>query len=99
MGCEKCNISKNPTYKKCMNCWKKNDSESMLQSVLDGYNMDTVEANAIVDRIISVDVARTGNNNHLMYTYNYTFTAGSTTNAWDNWDEDDWYITTTGYTR
>jgi len=26
MGCEKCNISKNPTYKKCMNCWKKKES-------------------------------------------------------------------------
>jgi hypothetical protein len=30
---------------------------------------------------------------------NHIFTAGSTTNAWDNWDEDDWYITTTGYNR
>jgi hypothetical protein len=29
------------------------------------------------------------------YNYRYTLTAGSTTSAWDNWDEDDWYITTT----
>lgn len=79
MGCEKCNLAKNPTFKQCLRCWKRSDEENM--------------------RVISVDVARTGNNDHLMYTYSHTFTANSTTSAWDNWDNEDWYITTTGYTR
>ena len=78
MGCEKCNISKNPTYKKCMNCWKKKEP---IEDEL---------------RVLSVDTAR--------YTlptinYRYTTTTVGTTSAWDNWDEDDYYIATTGYTR
>jgi len=77
MGCEKCNISKNPTYKKCMNCWKKKES---IEDEL---------------RVLSVDTAR-----YTLPTINYNYrytttTVGTTTNAWDNLDADDWYITTT----
>jgi hypothetical protein len=77
MGCEKCNISKNPTYKKCMNCWKKNDS------IEDEF------------RVLSVDTARYTLPT-INYNYRYTTTTVGTTSTWD---DEDWYITTTGYTR